>query len=115
LTFYFCYVVFVVCWKSFVLFCLFCLAPTTYRALHAGLKRTFMPVETAEAVVTTRDNRQAWNFLISVFVSFTALSDVPLHFPNKRIQNEAPSLNAGVKETNTAMRKFQEIRAVYKI
>ena len=50
----------------------------------------------------------------AVFVSFTALSDVALHFPNKRIQNAAPSLNAGVKETNTAMRKFQEIWAVFK-
>jgi hypothetical protein len=49
-----------------------------------------------------------------VFVSFTALSDVALHFPNKRIQNAAPSLNAGVKETNPAMRKFQEIWAVFK-
>ena len=42
-----------------------------------------------------------------------ALSDVALHFPNKRIQYVAPTLNAGVKETNTARRKFQEIWAVY--
>ncbi len=53
--------------------------------------------------------------VLAVFFSFTALRDVALHFTNKRIQNEAPSLNAGVKETNTAMRKFQEIWAVYKI
>ncbi len=42
-----------------------------------------------------------------------ALSDVALHFPNKRIQYVASTLNAGVKETNTARRKFQEIWAVY--
>jgi hypothetical protein len=49
-----------------------------------------------------------------VFVSFTALSDVALHFPNKRIQNAAPSLNAGVKKTNTGLRKFHKIWAVFK-
>ena len=38
--------------------------------------------------------------------SKTALSDMELHFPNKRIQNEALSLNAGVKETKTGLRKF---------
>ena len=49
-----------------------------------------------------------------MFVSFTALSDVALHFPNKRIQNAAPSLNASVKETNTGLRKFHKIWAVFK-
>jgi hypothetical protein len=38
--------------------------------------------------------------------SKTALSDMELHFPNKRIQNEALSLNAGVKKTKTGLRKF---------
>jgi hypothetical protein len=30
-----------------------------------------------------------------------------LHFPIQRIQSEALSLNAGVNETNTAMRKIR--------